>query len=165
MLAMSYSKERSWDKFAKRRRALGSKRVSATRAEEAERVRVAGKYGWLAIHLFMGHLSGVAMATPVLSGAIVKLSNEKIRKYHLARALCDPPAVRRRRRRRSRRRNDSAFTPPSALFLSSPFRAALFPPSLSFSFSPPASTTTVRTTVVPSGGYRRLPEMVPLEAW
>ena len=32
----------------------------------------------------MGHLRGVSMATPgVVSGAIVKLSNEKIRKYHL----------------------------------------------------------------------------------
>lgn len=32
----------------------------------------------------MGHLSGVTMATDPLSGTIVKLSNEKIRKYHLA---------------------------------------------------------------------------------
>ena len=43
-----------------------------------------GKYAWLAIHLFMGQLSGVTMATGSLSGTIVKLSNEKIRKYHLA---------------------------------------------------------------------------------
>jgi len=41
----------------------------------------------------MEHLSGVAMATPVVSGAIVKLSNEKIRKYHLARAPRDPPVA------------------------------------------------------------------------
>lgn len=133
--ATSHSEERSRDKSAKRRRAVGGKRASphderkkpnaGERARARERVGVAGKYGWLAIHLFMGHLSGVAMATPVVSGAIVKLSNEKIRKYHLARAprpaaaaSTDPPA----------------FTRPLSF---SPVRAAaaaaLFPSSLSFS--------------------------------
>lgn len=70
------------------------RRVFEGERDERKKPRVAGKYGWLAIHLFMGHLSGVAMATPVISGAIVKLSNEKIRKYHLARAPTARPTRR-----------------------------------------------------------------------
>lgn len=64
------------------------------------------------------------MATPVVSGAIVKLSNEKIRKYHLARAPRDPPAAAHTTRLHAIR----------SLSLLSYFRTALFPSSLSFSF-------------------------------
>jgi len=95
------------------------------------------------------------MATPVVSGAIVKLSNEKIRKYHLARALQPPsPPL--------HQPSPYAFTP-SVLFLL-PFAATLFPPSLSSSIQPVFSTM-AGTTVEPSGGYQRLPEMVPLVDW
>lgn len=114
------------------------------------RIRVAGKYGWLAIHLFMRHLSEVAMATPIISEAIVKLSNEKIRKYHLSRLL----------------RNSLAFynvrsLSPRLLLLSRRSLSTLFIPLP----LPSASTTMVGTTMKPSGGYQRLPEMVPLVDW
>lgn len=127
-----------------------SARPRARDKRKKPRIRVAGKYGWLAIHLFMGHLSGVAMATPVVLEEIVKLSNEKIRKYHLSRSL----------------RNSLAFYNVRSLSL----RLLLLSHcSLSTLFIPlplsSASTTMVGTAMEPSGGYQRLPEMVPLVDW
>lgn len=114
------------------------------------RIRVAGKYGWLAIHLFMGHLSGVAMATPVVSEAIVKLSNEKIRKYYLSRLLRNLLAF----------HNVRSLSPRLLLLLRRSLSTLFIPLPL-----PSASTTMVGTTMEPSGGYQRLPEMVPLVDW
>lgn len=111
------------------------------------RIRVAEKYGWLAIHLFMGHLSGVAMATPVVSEAIVKLSNEKIRKYYLSRLLRNLLAFR-------------SLSPRLLLLLRRSLSTLFIPLPL-----PSAFTMMVGTTMEPSGGYQRLPEMVPLVDW
>lgn len=121
-----------------------------------------GKYGWLAIHLFMGHLSarnhGNARG---IRTQIVKLSNEKIRKYHLAR---ESPASRQSPASPHRSPPLAAFT--AVRDLSPPFHARSLSTLFILSSVPPVFSTMAGTTVEPSGGYQRwLPEMVPLVDW
>lgn len=88
------------------------------------------------------------MATPVVSEAIVKLSNEKIRKYYPSQLLHNLLAFR--------------SLSPRLLLLLRRSLSTLFPIPLPL---PSAFTTMVGTTMEPSGGYQRLPEMVPLVDW